>query len=298
MRQEAARTSNVRLSRELRAEPRFFEECDPSTGPLPDLPATETEEKYAAMSDDTKNKPGEPLDDDAPGGWQALAEEEPTAGTLAPSDELEAALAEASEAIEARETPPGDAKGSVQDIIVEALSTELQALKAAYEAGQEELAQQKDQDLRLQAEFDNFRRRGLKEKQETQLYGHQNLVKELLPTVDNLDRAIEHVEQNNSEELKNLLQGVELVRKDLLGVLERFGVKEVEAEGCLFDPAVHEALAQAPSEDVEPNHILAVMEKGYQLRDRMLRPARVVVAQAADGAQPKPEPEDGEPDAT
>lgn len=247
------------------------------------------------MSEDTKNKPGESLDEDAPGGWQALAEDEPEVGTLAPSEELEAALAEA---IEASDKAGEDTKSSPQEIIVEALSSELQSLKEAYEAGQEEAEQQKDQNLRLQAEFDNFRRRGLKEKQENHLYGHQNLVKELLPTVDNLDRAIEHADQKNSEELQNLLQGVELVRKELLGVLERFGVKEVEAEGCVFDPAVHEALAQAPSADVEPNHILTVMEKGYQLRDRMLRPSRVVVSKAPDEAQPKPEPEDGEPDAT
>ncbi|MEE3330901.1 MAG: nucleotide exchange factor GrpE [Myxococcota bacterium] len=251
------------------------------------------------MSNDEKPTPDKPLEDEAPGGWQALAEEEPTAGTLAPSDELEAALAEASDAIESRQAVADSAdaaRGSAESVILEALSTELQTLKAEYEAGCEELEQLKDSNLRLQAEFDNFRRRGLKEKQEAQLYGHQNLVKELLPTVDNLDRAVEHAEQNNSEELQNLLQGVELVRRELLAVLEKFGVAEVETEGCVFDPAVHEALAQAASEDVEPNHVLSVMEKGYQLRDRMLRPARVVVSKAPDEAPP--EPGDGEPDAT
>ena len=136
---------------------------------------------------------------------------------------------------------------------------------------------------RLQADFENFRRRGLKERQETQLYGHQNLVKELLPTVDNLDRAIEHADRNASEELQSLLQGVELVRKELLGVLDRFGVTAVEALGQPFDPAVHEAMAQTPAAEVAPNTVVAEMEKGYLLRDRLLRPARVVVSKAADG---------------
>ena len=148
----------------------------------------------------------------------------------------------------------------------------------------EELAELRDQHIRLQAEFENFRRRGLKERQETQLYGHQNLVKELLPTVDNLDRAIEHAEQSSSEELQQLLQGVELVRKELLGVLDRFGVTQIEAEGAVFDPAVHEAMAQTPSAEVPPNTVVAVMEQGFQLRDRMLRPARVVVSTGVAGS--------------
>ena len=231
-------------------------------------------------------------DDIAPGddrveGWEGLAGEEPSVGSLAPSDELEAALKEASEAVAER----GAAKsagsgGGAQEVLLEALSTELQALKAEYESTQSELEKTKDQQLRLQAEFENFRRRGLKEKQESQLYGHQNLIKELLPTVDNLDRAIEHTEQSGSEELQQLLQGVELVRRELLGVLERFGVTCVEAEGEAFDPAIHEAMAQAPTADVAPNTVVSVMEKGYQLRDRMLRPARVVVSKATEGAQP------------
>ena len=219
-------------------------------------------------------------------GWEGLAGEEPSAGTLAPSDELEAALREASDAVAQRDAEKSAGSGGgAQEMLLEALSTELQTLKAEYESAQSELEKAKDQQLRLQAEFDNFRRRGLKEKQESQLYGHQNLIKELLPTVDNLDRAIEHTEQSGSEELQQLLQGVELVRRELLGVLERFGVTRIEAEGAAFDPAIHEAMAQAPTADVAPNTVVSVMEKGYQLRDRMIRPARVVVSKAPDASQ-------------
>ena len=222
-------------------------------------------------------------------GWEGLAGEAPSAGTLAPSNELEAALKEASEAVAEHEPQKAaDASGS-SELLLEALSAELQTLKTEYEASQSESEKLQEQYLRLQAEFENFRRRGLREKQETHLYGHQNLVKELLPTVDNLDRAIGHSEQNASGDLQQLLQGVELVRRELLGVLERFGVIRIEAEGAPFDPALHEAMAQVPGAEVEPNTVVSVMERGYQLRDRMLRPARVVVSKAPDEPQAEPD---------
>ena len=217
-------------------------------------------------------------------GWEALSEE-PSGGTLSPSDELEAALKEASDAVEARATGPTEAPGSVDKITIEALSEELQALKAAFEEKQQELDKANDAHLRLQAEFENFRRRGLKERQEAHNFGHQNLVKDLLPAVDNFDRAIAHTEQSAGEELEALLQGVQLVRREIMAALGNHGVSEVEAEDRVFDPAVHEAMAQVPREDVPPNTVVEVLQKGYVLRDRMLRPARVIVSR---------KPEEGE----
>ncbi|MEE2663038.1 MAG: nucleotide exchange factor GrpE [Myxococcota bacterium] len=226
-------------------------------------------------------------------GWEGLAADEPSAGTLAPSNELEAALKEASEAVARRadSTPAESAPPDSPEALREALSQELQTLKAEYEASQDELEKTREQHLRAQADLENLRRRSLKEKQDTHLYGQQNLVKELLPSVDNLERAIEHAEQSTSEELQQLLQGVELVRRELLGVLERFGVTRIEAAGAAFDPAVHEAVAQTPTTEVEPNTVVSVAEEGYQLRDRMLRPARVVVSKAPDEPQPEPDSE-------
>ena len=168
-------------------------------------------------------------------------------------------------------------------VTIEALSNELQALKDAFEERGNELEAAKDRHLRLQAEFENFRRRSLKEKQETLQYGPQNLVKDLLSTVDNLERAIEHSEQSADADLKSLLQGVELVQRELLGTLAHHGVAVVEAEGQLFDPAVHEAMGQAPDATVAPNTVVEVLQKGYQLRDRLLRPARVIVSSPAAG---------------
>jgi molecular chaperone GrpE len=221
--------------------------------------------------------------DDAEG-LEAFAEEA-EGGSLAPSAELEEALREASEAVEGRRAEDlraADHKPSTDKMTIEVLSGELQSLKTEYELAQAELEQANDRFLRLQAEFDNFRRRGMKERQEAHQYGHQNLVKDLLSTVDNLDRAFEHAEQKSGEDLQALLQGVELVSRELLGALAKHGVIRIEAQDQPFDPAIHEAMAQIESADVPPNTVLEVLQTGYMLRDRMLRPARVVVSKAPE----------------
>jgi molecular chaperone GrpE len=205
------------------------------------------------------------------------AEEEDCGPALPPNDELEAAMREATEAVEAdeaaREVADARATGdaSADKLIIEALSDELQSLKAEFE----ELT---DRNVRLQAEFENFRRRGLKERQEAHNFGHQNLVKDLLPAVDNLDRALAHSEGSSGADLEGVLQGIELVRRELLGVLGKHGVEKVEASGVPFDPVVHEAMAQIENDDVAPNTVVQVLEEGYKLRDRMLRPSRVLVS--------------------
>lgn len=227
------------------------------------------------------NDPRRP-DDELPEGWESLAEEA-EGGSLAPSTELEEALREAAEAVEARETerhrgpkaPAGDAQ---------ALAAEVEALRA-------ETAQLKERMLRLQADFENHRRRALKEREEAHRYGHENLVKDLLATVDNLDRAIEHARRNDGGDFEGMLQGVDLVRRELLGALAKYGLSEVEAEGVAFDPNVHEALAQVENDEVAPGTIVEVLQKGYRLRDRLLRPTRVVVSKRSAG---EGKPSDGD----
>jgi len=231
----------------------------------------------------------------------AASDPEASGPTLAPSQELEEALREASDAVEAAASArAGDAGPEAQTadkVTIEMLASELQSLKGEYEGQATELEKARESQLRLQAEFENFRRRGLKERQEAYNYGHQNIVKDLLATVDNLDRAIEHAEQSDGEDLAGLLQGVELVRRELLSVLAKHGVSEIEADGVSFDPAVHEAMAQQPSAEVPANTVVQVLQKGYVLRDRMLRPARVIIARAAEPAsetEESPESGDGE----
>ena len=204
--------------------------------------------------------------------------------TISASDEMEAALREATEALEASEADEnggaagGDAPSSADKMTIELLSQELQDLKNLHEEKIEGEDEQKDQHLRLQAEFDNFRRRSLKEKQESFKFGHQNLVKDLLSTVDNLERALEHGAQNAGEEVKGILDGVELVLREILGALAKHAVTEIAADGQIFDPAFHEALGQIPNGEVPANTVLQVLQKGYLIHDRMLRPARVIVA--------------------
>jgi molecular chaperone GrpE len=211
-------------------------------------------------------------DERRPEGWESLAEEA-SEGTLAPNPELEEALREAAAAI-----PDDNETGSSGG-----------ASQAELDAAREELQQAGERMLRLQADFENFRKRALRERQEAVQYGSQNLVKDLLSVVDNLERAIDHARQSEGGDLQSLLQGVELVQRELLGVLSKHHVSEIDARGRLFNPALHEAMAQISNDDVKPNTIVDVLQKGYQLHDRLIRPARVVVAR-----EPEAETEAGD----
>ncbi len=230
--------------------------------------------KRPKKDDLPKLPPPEPLAE----GWEALAGEEPSGGVLAPSPELEEALREAAEAVSesrARAKAPGPESPD---------NPEATAATARIEDLSAELVETKDRLIRLQADFENFRRRAQREREEAVRYGTQNLFKDLLTTVDNLDRAIDHARKGAGADLDNLLQGVELVQKGLLGLMARHGVVEVEALGKLFDPAHHEAMAQTPNASVAPNTVLEVLQKGFKLRDRLLRPARVIVARPEEAA--------------
>lgn len=199
-------------------------------------------------------------------GWESMSEE--SEGTLAVNPELEAALREASEAIDEE----GHVKRSEELDPSESFSGE----EIERMAGQ--LVENRDKYVRLLADFDNFRRRAHKDRQDVIQYGHENLVKDLLSTVDNLDRAIDHAHQNDGGDLASLLQGVELVQRELYAVLAQHEVFVIDAAGKDFDPSLHEAMAHVPDDSVPPNTVIEVLQKGYRLRDRLLRPARVVVA--------------------
>jgi len=209
-----------------------------------------------------------------------LEDEEEDAPKVSPSAEMEAALRAATESVEDRHRAAdgGDEALSADKLTIEMLSRELQSLKEAFEAREKEIEEGNDRFVRLQAEFENFRRRGLKERQESLQFGHQNLVKDLLTSVDNLERTVEHAEQNADADLHSVLQGVELIRRELLTELGKHGVRVIEAAEQVFDPAYHEAMGQAPSTTAKPNTVVQVLQKGYLLHDRMLRPARVIVA--------------------
>ena len=212
-------------------------------------------------------------------------EDEPSGGSIPTDPELAAALRAAADSVSddgKRESPaPAEAPG---DGLLHADPFEEGEAEALVFRLREELAEASDRTLRLQADFDNFRKRALKERQEALQYGAQNLFKDLLSVVDNLDRAIGHARESGGGDLESFLQGVELVRRELVAVFEKHHVFEIDALGKPFDPALHEAMAQVESDAAAPNTVVEVLEKGFQLRDRLVRPSRVVVAKAAAGS--------------
>ena len=139
-----------------------------------------------------------------------------------------------------------------------------------------------DKWLRLRAEMENFKKRMQKEKADHLRFGNEDLLKALLPILDNLNRAIDH--GKNGRENSSLLAGVEMIHKELLNILERFGVKPIPAAGEVFDPEKHEAISQEES-DLEANRVVAAVQNGYFYHDRLLRPAKVIVSQGRPQAE-------------
>jgi len=141
---------------------------------------------------------------------------------------------------------------------------------------EKEIGELKDRLLYQQAEFENFKKLKAKEKQELLRFGNETLVKEMLPVIDNLERAIEHA--SKTSESKAIVEGVELTLSGLLKVLEKFGVQRVEAQGKKFDPNLHEAVYEEERKDVAPGTVVGELQKGYIMDGRLLRPAMVSVA--------------------
>jgi len=155
-----------------------------------------------------------------------------------------------------------------------AADSPLQELQQRLLEKEEEVRSLQERFLRDRAELENFKKRLQREKADAMRFACEPLVRELLPVIDNLERAVEHGDDNG----KSVLDGVRLVLKSLQEILERHGVTRVEAVGERFDPARHEAMAQVPSDEHEPNHVVAQHHMGYLLHDRLLRPALVTVS--------------------
>jgi molecular chaperone GrpE len=136
-----------------------------------------------------------------------------------------------------------------------------------------------DRYMRLAAEFENYKKRTQKDQDEYRKYSNERLLKELLPVVDNLQRALQHGRDSSNQ--GGVLQGIELTLKKALEILSRFGVTPIPSVGQPFDPAVHEAVAKVNGKGQKPNTIVEEFEKGYYLNDRVLRPAMVTVAESA-----------------
>lgn len=129
--------------------------------------------------------------------------------------------------------------------------------------------------VRAMAELDNVRRRAERDVANAHRYGAEKLITSLLPVIDSLEQALGLASDNAMQE------GLELTMKLFLDVLTKFEVEQINPEGEMFDPHQHEAMAMQPSDEVSPNTVLAVFQKGYRLSDRVIRPARVIVAKAS-----------------
>ncbi len=158
----------------------------------------------------------------------------------------------------------GDTPGSDQDQV-----SDIQTLRA-------QLQEAQDRALRLNAELENFRKRSWRTIEEERKYASLPLMRDLLTVLDNLQRAIAAAQQNEGSAA--LLEGVKMVADQLIATLQKYQCTEIDTNGVPFDPHLHEALAQFPSQDVAPGEIMQVTQVGYQLHDRVVRPSQVILA--------------------
>lgn len=183
--------------------------------------------------------------------------------------DLDRAMQDALESVEKREAEAAAEADGGEDGSAE--------LRAELEAKQGELSAMKDQLLRLGADFENLRKRSAREVDEARKFGVERFAREVLPVVDNLERALQHAKGGDP-----VVDGVKMVAKQFLDVLGQFGVKGFEAVGKPFDPERHEALSQVPAPGAAPGSVVAEMQRGYMIHDRLLRAAQVAIAAIAD----------------
>lgn len=165
-----------------------------------------------------------------------------------------------------------DENGSVELSVEETLQAQLAVCR-------DEVEVQKDLYLRNRAETENFKRRMQREKEELSKYANESILREVLPVIDNLERAVAHARDNDGDS-STLLDGVEMTLGQFQSVLGKFNVIPVDAQGAIFDPACHEAMGQLERDDCKPNTVVDVMQCGYMLNGRLLRPALVMVSKA------------------
>ncbi len=176
---------------------------------------------------------------------------------------------------EKTEIPIEESPVETEDMI-DSEQDEEKDMSAELEEVRQKLQESEEKVLRLAAEFENTKKRLQRERETSLKYAEENVLKELLPGIDNIERAMEQGQDSNS--MESLLEGVELTRKGLSATLEKFGVKAIESIGEPFDPNIHEAVAMEETEEMEPNRVLKEFQKGYLYKDRLLRAAKVIVS--------------------
>ncbi len=164
------------------------------------------------------------------------------------------------------EAPPSEAGATTQRSVGD--------LEAELEKARSDRAAYLDRAARIQAEFDNYRKRAAREQQDFREYALADALKTLLPILDSLDRAV----KTNAASLDEYRSGIELIDKQFHDALAKLGVQPITSEGEPFDPNLHQAVQMVDTNDAEDNHVLGELQRGYKLKDRLLRPAMVRVA--------------------
>ena len=187
---------------------------------------------------------------------------------------------------ESADTPTGE----LVDENTEASSetTEGDSLESKLEKALEEAAKYKDVALRAEAEMQNLRRRSSKDLENAHKFGIEKFVKSILPVADGLDKAVESVEKNaNDDATKAIADGIGICQKMMVDALNKEGIEVIDPTGEPFDPNLHQAMSMIDNPDVEPNSVVAVVQKGFTLKGRLVRPAMVMVSKPAPSDTPK-----------
>lgn len=174
----------------------------------------------------------------------------------------------------AQELPCDGAAATTEPATPEERITQLEQLLASKES---ECRENWDRFLRERADLENYRKRASREKEELLNYGTKSLIEEILPVVDNLERALTHASE---ESLSALVEGIQMTHGMLISALKKFGVTPIEASGAPFDPSFHQAMTQIPTDQHPPNTVVEEFQRGYMLKERLLRPAMVSVSTA------------------
>ncbi|MCF6765057.1 nucleotide exchange factor GrpE [Thiotrichales bacterium 19S3-7] len=156
------------------------------------------------------------------------------------------------------------------------LAQKVDELYAQLESSKKKVHEAEDKALRLHAEMENLRRRTQRDVEHAHKFALEKCLKELIPVIDSMEHACDV--KSDDEQVKAMRDGVQLTMKMLIDTLAKFGVEQINPEGDLFDPALHEAMSMQVNDRVEANTVIAVLQKGYRLNDRVIRPARVIVS--------------------
>lgn len=181
----------------------------------------------------------------------------------------------------ATEAPGQTADEAEVEIAEEAPLDPIEKLKQEISSANEEARKNWDLYLRERADLENARKRHQREREEAIRFANDRLLKEMIPVLDNLERAVDHADQGNDDN-QGLLEGVNMTINQFRKALEDFGVKGINAIGAAFDPNLHQAMGQVESGEHAPNTVVSEFQKGYLLHDRLLRPSLVMVAKVPE----------------